>query len=56
MARKKKCNMLLMILIAVLSLVCLSYIAKSGYENFTNVKENFDSIRNGNTCGSCSSS
>ena len=54
MARKKKCSLFLMIVIAMISIVCLRYIAKSGYENFTNIKENFDEIRGGKTCGTCS--
>lgn len=55
MPRKKKSNLFLMIIIAILTLVCLEY-TRTGYENFTNVKENFDLIRKGNTCGTCSAS
>lgn len=53
MARKKKYSLFLMIVIAILTLVCLGYIRNSGYENFTNVKEKFELMKQGNNCGTC---
>jgi len=52
MARKKKCNLTVMILIALATLLVLGYITKQGYENFTNT-ESFESFRDEKSCGTC---
>lgn len=52
MARKKK-NMMVMILISLATLLIVSYVTKTGYEHFTNTRENFESFREGGSCGTC---
>ena len=57
MARKKKCNIMFIILGVLIALLIASLLFKgySGNEGFINInKENFDTMREKNTCGSCS--